>query len=259
MDSYNNFIGKDKKKIVPLTSENVLTRDKETFSRGNRDGHVMDFLNGIKNIRKTVHKFKLFERFEFTEKQKIFIIDFFENFNEYMKDNGFKFVFKEIFIRKNSIITDDLVLYNKTENDLLSIINNIIIIIKKHNLYVNISLDLSTLPTLIKESHLEEHPRHQMVITKYSSTKGQFTIENSWGKDLYDTFVLTTEQLLHMMNLDSTIIFSYLYPERYIGIMKGYKKLSGNIDTDTNSNSPETKRYIERTIEKYNSLYRSIN
>jgi hypothetical protein len=52
---------------------------------------------------------------------------------------------------------------------------------------------------------------------------------------------------------------SYLYPEKYIGIIKGYKKLSGNIDTDTNSNSPETKRYNERTIEKYNSLYRSIN
>jgi hypothetical protein len=253
MDSYNNFVGKDKKKIIPLTSENILARDKETFSRGNRDGHVMDFLNGIKNIRKTIHKFKLFERFEFTEKQKIFIIDFFESFNEYLKDNSFNIVLKKIIIKKNLIITDnELILYSKTENDLLSIINDIINIIKKYNLYVNISIDLGTLPTLIQESHLEEHPRHQMVITKYSSTKSEFTIENSWGKDLYDTFILTTEQLLHMMNLDSIIIFSYLYPEKYMGIIKGYKKLSGNIDIDTNSNSLETKTQID----KYNSLYR---
>jgi len=265
MDSYHKFvlIGKYKKPIVPLTSENILSRDKETIFRGvfSGDGYVMEFLNGIKNIKKTVHEFKLFERFEFSEKQKKFIIDFFENFNEYMTENSFNFVFKKIFIDKYKIKTE-LVLYNKTESktvsntesNLLSIINDIIIIIKKYNLYVNIAIDLASLPTLIDEAHLKDHPGHDMVITKYSSTKSQFTIENSWG-NLYSTFVLTTEQLIHMMKLNSEIVFSYLYPEKYMGFMKGYKRLSGIIDTDTDSNSPETKRRIERSIAKYKSLY----
>ena len=116
----------------------------------------------------------------------------------------------------------------------MKIINIIIDVIKKYNLYIKITIDLSKLPFLINEEFLKIQAIHALVITQYSSKKDEFTIENSWGNNTFN-FILKTDELLQTIKKGKYTIIEYITPIKYKSYFRGYKKLSESFDRNTAS------------------------
>lgn len=236
IDHYN----KDSK--LQLNHELLLNPTKESTVRGLGiiNNVVSPFLKGIKNIKKTLDKLQFFNRFNFNEVQQNIIITFFEEFNSYMNDynykienNVFRIINNEIYYINNNDDNNSLI-FKKDDKNIMIIINIIIDVIKKYNLYVNIGIDLSKLPFLIDEELLKIHAFHSLVITQYSSKKDEFTIENSWGNKIFN-FILKTDELLLTIKKGNKSVIEYITPIKYKSYFRGYKKLSESFDRNTAS------------------------
>ena len=236
IDHYN----KDSK--LQLNHELLLNPTKESTKRGLEITNVVisPFLKGIKNIKKTLDKLQFFNRFNFNEVQQNIIITFFEEFNSYMNDYNYKIEVKVFKIIKNEIYdinnNDDnnSLILKKDDKNIMKIINIIIDVIKKYNLYIKITIDLSKLPFLINEEFLKIQAIHALVITQYSSKKDEFTIENSWGNNTFN-FILKTDELLQTIKKGKYTIIEYITPIKYKSYFRGYKKLSESFDRNTAS------------------------
>jgi len=235
MDHYNH------NNRIQLNDELLLNPTKETKKRGILGGmdFIRPFLKGIKNIKKTIQKLNFFNRFTFDKVQQNIIIEFFDEFQNYMNDYNYQINVKNFKINLTKIIEiNDIdnfdVIIPKNEKNLMNIIDIIIDIIKDFNLYVYIGLDLAYLPFLINPKHLDKHPRHALVITRYNLKNNEFTIENSWGNKL-STFILTKKELIKTITDSNEFIIQYIYPLHYKGFFKGYKTVSKKFVQSTSS------------------------
>jgi len=252
IDHYNPDIS------IYLNNGIILNPTKVEAERGVRSiTFIFDFLKGIKNIKNTLEKLNFFKRFEFNEVQQNIIIDFFDEFENYMNDYNYKIHVKTIRFLNNQIYNmniDSSKRFNRTDENTMKVIDVIIEIIKKYNLYIYFGIDLSTIPSSLEKEFLDKHPFHALVITQYSSKKNKFIIENSWGKK-YSTFLITKEQLLEAIKKHDDFIFQYIYPTHYKGILKGYKPVSNHFDPSTASldDRPEYLKSVHPTSKRRSS------
>lgn len=255
IDNYNKDIK------LPLNNDLILNPTKEEEKRGVRYlTFIYSFFKGIKNIKKTLQKLNFFNRFKFNKIQQNIIIEFFDDFENYMNDYNYKINTKTIKININQIVNmniDDFKIFNRNDTNIMKIIDILIDIIKKYNLYIYIGLDLATLPFILDPIFLDIHPYHAVVITQFSSKKKEFTIENSWG-DTFSFFKITRQELFETIKKNQEFVIQFIYPSHYKGLFKGYKTLSTKFNPSTASledryESIKSKIYHPRTSKRRSS------